>query len=121
VLTGIGTWDLGKGFDVGARVRFATGFPRTPVERALYDARRDAYTPVFGPKNSDRIPAFFQVDLRGSKRFTLPRGELEAYLEVQNVTNRENPEEIVYSASYRNKGFITGLPILPVIGAKWSL
>lgn len=123
VLTGVGTWDLGKGYDVGARVRFATGFPRTPVERALYDARRDAYTPVFGPKNSDRIPAFFQVDLRGSKRFTLPasRGELEAYLEIQNVTNRENPEEIVYSANYRSKGFITGLPILPVLGAKWSL
>ena len=121
VLTGVGTWELGRGFDVGARVRFSTGFPRTPVERALYDSRRDAYTPVFGPQNSDRIPAFFQVDLRGSKRFILPRGELEAYVEVQNVTNRENPEEIVYSANYRNKGFITGLPILPVVGAKWSL
>ncbi len=121
VLTAVGSWDVGKGFDIGARVRFATGFPRTPVVRALYDARRDAYTPVFGPTNSDRIPAFFQVDLRGSKRFALPKGELEAYVEVQNVTNRENPEEIVYSASYRNKGFITGLPILPVIGARWSL
>jgi TonB family protein len=121
VLTAVGTWDIGKGFEVGARARFATGLPRTPVVRALYDARRDAYTPVFGPTNTDRIPAFFQIDLRGSKRFTLPRGELEAYLELQNVTNRENPEEIVYSASYRDKGFITGLPILPVVGARWSL
>jgi outer membrane receptor protein involved in Fe transport len=121
VLTAVGTWDIGKGFEVGARVRFATGFPRTPVVRALYDARRDAYTPVFGPKNSDRIPAFFQIDLRGSKRFTLPKGELECYLELQNVMNRENPEEIVYSATYRDKGFITGLPILPVLGARWSL
>lgn len=121
VFTAVGSWDLGKGFEVGARVRFSTGFPRTPVTRALYDARRDAYTPVFGPKNSERIPAFFQVDLRGSKRFTLPRGELEAYVELQNVMNRENPEEIVYSATYRDKGYITGLPILPVVGARWSL
>lgn len=121
VLTGVGTWDLGKGFDVGARVRFATGFPRTPVVRALYDARRDAYTPVFGAKNSERIPAFFQIDLRGTKRFTLPKGELETYIELQNVMNRENPEEIVYSANYRDKGFITGLPILPVVGARWTL
>jgi TonB family protein len=121
VVTAVGSWDLGKGFELGARVRFATGFPRTPVVRALYDARRDAYTPVFGPKNSDRIPAFFQIDLRGSKRFALPKGELEAYVELQNVMNRENPEEIVYSATYRDKGFITGLPILPVIGARWSL
>jgi TonB family protein len=121
VLTGVGSWDLGKGFEIGARVRFATGLPRTPVVSALYDARRDAYTPVFGAKNSERIPAFFQIDLRGSKRFTLPKGELEAYVELQNVTNRENPEEIVYSATYRDKGFITGLPILPVVGARWSL
>lgn len=121
VLTAVGSWDLGKGFEVGARVRFATGFPRTPVVRALYDARRDAYTPVFGPRNSDRIPAFVQIDLRGSKRFTLPKGELEAYIELQNVMNRENPEEIVYSATYRDKGYITGLPILPVVGARWSL
>ena len=121
VLTAVGTWDIGRGFEVGARLRFATGFPRTPVERALYDSRRDAYTPVFGADNTERIPSFFQVDLRGAKRWKLPRGEFEAYLEVQNVTHRDNPEEIVYSANYRNKGFITGLPILPVFGARWSL
>lgn len=121
VFTAVGSYDLGKGWEVGARVRVASGFPRTPVIGALYDSRRDAYTPVFGPTNSIRIPTFYQIDLRGSKRWTLPRGELEAYLELQNVTNRDNPEEIVYSANYRDKGYITGLPILPVIGAKWSL
>ena len=121
VLTAVGSYDLGHGWEVGARIRFAAGFPRTPVERAIYDSRRDAFTPVFGPKNSERIPSFYQIDLRGSKRWTLPRGELETYLELQNVTNRDNPEEIVYSATYRDRGFITGLPILPVIGAKWSL
>jgi hypothetical protein len=121
VLTAVGSWDLGKGFEVGARVRLASGFPRTPVVRALYDARRDAYAPVFGPKNSERIPAFVQIDLRAGKRFALPKGELETYVELQNVMNRENPEEIVYSATYRDKGYITGLPILPVVGARWAL
>lgn len=122
VLTALASWDLGKGFEVGARVRFATGLPRTPVLRALYDSRRDIYEPVFGAKNSDRIPSFFQADVRASKRFALPaRSELEVYLEVQNVTNRANPEEIVYSSSYADRGYITGLPILPVLGARWSL
>lgn len=121
VLTGLASYDLGKGFEVGARARFSSGFPRTPVVRATYDSRRDVWQPVFGAQNSDRIPAFFQVDLRVAKRFKMPVGDLEAYLEVQNVTNRENPEEIVYSSDYRSKGYITGLPILPVFGAKWSL
>lgn len=122
VLTALASWDLGKGFEIGARVRFATGLPRTPVARALYSARRDIYEPVFGPKNSDRIPSFFQTDVRASKRFALPaKSELEVYLEVQNVTNRSNPEEIVYSSSYADRGYITGPPVLPVVGARWSL
>ncbi|MDB4996062.1 MAG: TonB family protein / TonB-dependent receptor [Myxococcaceae bacterium] len=121
VLTALGSWDLGKGLEVGARVRYSTGFPRTPVVGATYDARRDAYEPRFGQKNTDRIPPFFQVDLRVAKRFKLPLGDLETYVEVQNVTNRENPEEVVYSQSYRDRTFITGLPILPIAGARWSL
>ena len=43
---------------------------------------------------------------------------LEAYLDVQNVTDRSNPEEIVYSLDYTQRRYITGLPILPVAGAR---
>ena len=43
---------------------------------------------------------------------------LEAYLDVQNVTNRANPEEIVYSLDYTQRRSITGLPLLPVAGAR---
>jgi hypothetical protein len=39
---------------------------------------------------------------------------------VQNVTNHANPEEILYNPSYTQRGYITGLPILPVIGARLS-
>ncbi len=121
VLTALASYDLGRGFEVGARIRFATGFPRTPVLGAYYDGRRDAYQPIFGEENTSRIPAFVQGDVRFTKRWKIGRSELEAYLEVQNVTNRKNPEEVVYSSDYRQKGFITGLPILPVAGLKWSL
>lgn len=123
VLTALASYDLGRGFELGARARYATGFPRTPVVRAFYDARRDGYDPVFGAHNSIRIPAFYQFDLRFSKRFKLPPSETsegEIYLDVQNVTNHGNPEEIVYTFDYAQKKYITGLPILPVVGAKWS-
>ena len=120
VLSAVARVELGRGWEVGARARWSSGFPRTAVLGALYDARRDVFAPDFAEKNRDRIPAFFQLDLRGSKRWTLPYGALEAYLEVQNVTNRENPEEVVYSTSYRQKGYVTGLPILPVAGLRWE-
>ncbi len=121
VFTAVGSYDLGRGFDVGGRFRFATGYPRTPVTGATYDARSDSYQPTFGPINSTQLPNFYQVDVRLAKRFTL-RGETraEVYLDVQNLTNHSNREEIVYSYNYSNKSYITGLPLLPVIGGKLS-
>jgi TonB family protein len=118
VATVVGSYDLGAGFEVGARVRYATGFPRTPVVGSFISARRDLYEPEFGAQNSIRIPAFVQLDARFAKRFMGSWGKAEVYLDVQNVTDRGNPEEIVYNYNYSKKGYITGLPTLPVAGAR---
>lgn len=121
VFTALGAFELGRGFEVGLRVRYASGMPRTPVLGSFYDARRDLYEPLFGPQNSTRIPAFFQADIRGSKRVKLTeRSELEIFLDVQNITYRRNAEEFLYSRNYRQRQNITGLPILPVLGARLS-
>jgi hypothetical protein len=123
VFTALGSYDLGLGFEVGARFRYATGFPRTPVIGAYFDAMTDSYQPQFGAHNSLRIPPFYALDVRVSKHFKIGKGEkneAEVYLDVQNVTNHANPEEIVYDPSYSQRGYITGLPILPVLGARWS-
>lgn len=119
VFTALASYDLGRGFEVGSRFRYATGYPRTSVISATYDTRTDAYQPLFGLHNSTRIPAFVQLDVRFAKKFDLGSGtHAELYLDIQNVTYRKNPEEIVYNYDYRQKTYITGLPILPVLGGK---
>jgi hypothetical protein len=120
VFTALGSYDLGHGFDVGLRFRFATGYPRTPVIGAYKDASTGTYEPIFGAQNSIRIPSFYALDARLAKRFKFAHSELEVYLDVQNVTNHSNPEEIVYNTNYTQRGYITGLPILPVVGARWA-
>jgi TonB family protein len=115
VFTALGSYDLGHGFEVGARFRYATGYPRTPVIGHYQDAY---YEPIFGPQNSIRIPPFVALDVRASKRFKLGRADCEVYLDVQNVTDHANPEEIVYNTDYTQRGYITGMPILPVIGGR---
>jgi hypothetical protein len=44
--------------------------------------------------------------------------QLEVFLDVQNVTDQQNPEEIVYTPNFSQKAYITGLPILPSLGAR---
>jgi hypothetical protein len=87
---------------------------------AYYSASINTYEPIFGAHNSIRIPPFLSLDVRVAKRFKIARTEAEVYLDVQNVTNHSNPEEIVYNTTYTQQGYITGLPILPVLGARWS-
>lgn len=120
VLTAVGSYDLGAGFEAGLRVRIASGYPRTPVIGSYFDARRGVYEPILGPRNSIRIPEFFQIDARFSKSFRFDSSKLELYLDVQNVTNQGNAEELAYSPDYSEQRYILGLPILPVIGARWE-
>ncbi len=121
VFTVLASYDLGRGFEAGSRFRYATGYPRTPVVGATFDTRVNAYQPQFGAHNTIRIPAFVQLDVRFAKRFDLGQAtHAEIYLDVQNVTYRKNPEEIVYNYNYTQKTYITGLPILPVLGGKLS-
>jgi TonB family protein len=121
VLTALASYDLGAGFDVGARLRYATGYPRTPVIGAYFDARRGRYEPIMGEHNSVRIPAFVQLDLRLAKTWQISTSELEVYADVQNVTDRDNAEEIAYSSDFSQKRYIQGLPILSIVGARFSL
>lgn len=120
VLTVLAGYQLPLGFEVGVRARVASGFPRSSVASAYYDDRRDLYQPTFGGENDIRLPTFFQADARVSRTFDIAQTKLEASLEVQNVTNQVNTEEYIYNADYSERGAITGLPVLPVLGLRWT-
>ncbi|MFO0740781.1 MAG: TonB-dependent receptor [Labilithrix sp.] len=121
VLSLVGSQEIGT-WSVGARFRYATGNPRTPVIGSVYDARNDRYDPVFGLQNATRIPAFWQIDLRVDRTFELGRGlRALAFVDLQNVSNRANAEELVYTSSFARRGTITGLPFVAVVGGRLEL
>ena len=117
-LTALGTYQLSPRWSLGARFRLVSGNPTTPVTGALYDATSDVFVPVFGPVNSDRLGTFHALDLRVDRIWTFERWKLSAYLDVQNVYNRANPEGVSYSYDFRQREPATGLPILPILGLK---
>lgn len=111
-----------EGWAFGARFRYATGAPRTPVAGALFDVREAAFEPVFGAHNAERLPDFWELDLRVDRSFSLGRGaRLVVYLEGLNVLNHANAEEYVYNADYSARGVVTGLPALAVLGGRLEL
>jgi len=118
VLAALASYDVWHGYQAGLRFRYSTGVPRTPVLGGWYNSKDDQYEPIFGAQNSIRIPAFYSLDVRLEKSFVWGRMKSEVFLDVQNVTNRKNPEELTYSADFSQRGYITGLPFLAVLGAR---
>jgi TonB family protein len=121
VLGVLASYDLGAGWQAGARFRYTSGVPRTDVTGSFYDARDDRFEPLFGEHNAIRVPAFYQLDVRFERTLTLADHRTNIFLDVQNVTNRKNPEEIIYNYDYTVRKYITGLPTLAVIGARVDL
>ena len=114
----VASYQLGHGWDLGTRFRYTPGFPRTPVVNSYQDSVTGQYNPLFGPYNSIRIPAFYQLDARIERSFVYRRVKMNMFLDVQNLTDRQNPEEIIYNYNFQVRSYITGFPTLAVLGAR---
>lgn len=120
-LSAVYNYDFGSGWSAGARFRLVSGNPETPVLGGVYDANSDLYRAIYGDTNSDRMPLFHQLDVRGEKKWSFDAWSLTAYLELLNAYNAQNVEGTSYSFDYTKKETATGLPIFPNLGIRGEL
>lgn len=118
LLTAIVGRDLSNNWRIGGRIRYATGNPSTPITGGIYDSDNDVYFPIRGTYFSDRLDPFFQVDLRIDKKWIKDTWILTGYLDIQNITNRKNPEQFQYAYNYSSRDAVAGLPIIPTLGVQ---
>jgi TonB family protein len=118
ILTLMGGYKLGRGWDFGGTFRLVSGNPRTPIVGSVYDANSDFYNPVYGAVNSARDPLFHQASVRVEKAWKFKAWQLASYLDVQNVYNHRSQEGLQYSYDYSRSKPIQGLPILPSLGLR---
>jgi carboxypeptidase family protein/TonB-dependent receptor-like protein len=109
---------LPHGWRAGGRVRYATGNPFTPVAGTFVDTDGDVVA-IDGPLLSERLPFFFQLDVRADHAWRRPWGILNLYIDVQNVTNRHNAEGVTYNDDYTQRSYTRGLPIFPSVGVEY--
>lgn len=121
ILTAVGSFRLGRGWEVGARFRYVTGRP-APFDRALYVGLTGTSVPAGDEPWLDRIPDFHQLDLRVEKQWTHPWGRMVFYFEILNVYNRINAESVTWDADHTT-AYPSGvfLPIVPNIGVRGEL
>jgi hypothetical protein len=100
---------------LGARVQLVTGNPYSPTPPGS-----EIPEPIpFG----GRLPTFFHLDLRADHRWQRCWGDVNLYIDIQNVTNRRNVEGREFGYSDKHPGGadedIPGLPIVPFIGVEF--
>ncbi len=114
----IGQYKLTMNWTLGARWRYVTGTPTTPISGAVYDADADQFAPLYGLVNSTRNNDFHQLDLRIDRKWVYDTWKLLVYLDVRNVYNRENASGFNYNYDYTQKDTQFEIPIIPSFGVR---
>ena len=91
ILNVSGTYSFPKNWSVGMKVCCIGGSPYTPYETdksSLVEAWNAQGKPYFDYSryNSERLPAFGQLDVRIDKTFYLKKYMLGFYIDIQNIT-----------------------------------
>jgi len=90
ILTVLGSYRLGRGWEAGAKFQYVSGTPYTPTVGAVYSSTTNEYLRVRGEPNSARLPAFHELDLRVEKRWALGDSvTLTTYLDLINVYGKD--------------------------------
>ena len=82
--------------------------PATPASSAT----------IPGTPDTPRAPPFFQADDSIDRRWVSDKWTFTGYLDVQNVTNRANPEALFPNYNCQGYSTLTGIPIFPSIGLR---
>ncbi len=119
ILTLLGSYVLGSGWEIGARFRYVTGNLYTPCTGTVWSALANEYLCVPGRFNSQRLPPFHQLDVRVDKTWDFASFRLGVYLDLINAYNRTNPDALSYNYDYsRSRVQSQSLPIVPSLGVR---
>jgi hypothetical protein len=83
-------WMPGPGWDLALAATVHSGRPTTPVIGTLVAGLDGSWTiaPIFGPRNSERLPAYARADLRVSRSIRIRGSDLRGTLTVTDLFNR---------------------------------
>ncbi len=126
ILTVLGSYRLGKGWEFGMRYRLSSGYMYTPDGYGFYDENIGTYLPLSSyPAYNTRLPLFHALDVRLDKTWEFKwcgrcetPGKFSAYLDVLNVYNQGNVDGVSYDYNSTHQSYANDLPIIPSLGLR---
>ncbi|MBX2798708.1 MAG: TonB-dependent receptor [Myxococcales bacterium] len=113
----VASWDVGR-WNFGARYRYATGLPFTPIDGSLYDAGRDDWVALPGRINTARMPTYHKVDVRAAYTWELRGWSLSAVAEIWYVPPSANQLYPTWNYDFTEQGWVVGPGVLPLLGLR---
>ncbi|MCO4099262.1 MAG: TonB-dependent receptor [Gemmatimonas sp.] len=109
----------GTKWEFSTRGSYSSGRPLTPLNataaseqnRLVYDLQRF---------NGNRTPAYARLDVRIDRRFLVRGSWLSTYLDLQNITNRDNRSVQQWNSKTRAVEWREQIAFFPVIGINWK-
>lgn len=111
----IAGYQFDDGWLAGLKIKYSGGRPYTPINPVASEQVNRA---VFATDdfNSARYPYYMRIDLRVDKKFDFKNASLVAYLEVQNLFDRENIYSYYWNEDYNELSTIYQWAFFPVGG-----
>jgi len=105
-------YKLKRGWELGAKFRFAGGTPYTPYDSVISRfsfATAGQGTLDYTQLNSQRLINFSQFDIRIDKKFYFKKATLDIYIDIQNLFRAPSPAipDYTFKRNADNTGFET--------------
>ncbi|HMS63729.1 MAG TPA: TonB-dependent receptor [Ignavibacteria bacterium] len=111
----IAGYQFKNGWLIGSKFKYSGGRPYTPLN---YEASAEVNRGVFATDdfNSSRYPYYMRIDLRVDKKIDFKKASLVAYIEIQNLFDRENIYSYYWNEDSKEPGTIYQWAFFPVGG-----
>jgi outer membrane cobalamin receptor len=106
-------WRINPKWEVSGKFRIATGLPTTPFITTGPDTGQRDWSRY---NEGERYPTFNALDLRVDRRFSFRTWQLEVYVDVQNVYNRNNISAVRWDPRTNEPEFNESIGVLPTLG-----
>ena len=118
IFNAVGGYKFNAKWEFSSRLAYLGGRPFTPFNETL-SRQQSRGIFDFNRVNGERAPAYFRLDFRLDRNFTIRDKPLIVFVGLQNATNRKNFAQVNWDRRLNQQYLSYQLAIFPLVGLDW--